>query len=194
MKQTSHKTPGLTVSAGIYFALALLMLLVPLRWVLAWSVSVAVHELFHLAAIRCFGYRILAVHIGIDGARIQTQQMSLWQEWICAMAGPLGGMLLLFLVRFFPSLALCSAFHTLYNLLPVYPQDGGRALRCASRLLLPENIAYRLCNIVEYICFAGVVFLAIYGTFVLKLGIIPILFAALFLQRSRKMKNTLQRG
>ena len=192
MKRTSHKTSCLTVSAGIYFALALLMLLVPLRWILAWSVSVAVHELFHLAAIRCFGYRILALHIGIDGARIQAQQMSLWQEWICAMAGPFGGMLLLLLAGVFPKLALCSAFHTLYNLLPVYPQDGGRAFRCGAKLVFPEKLADFICRFAEYTCLAGVGALGIYGTFILNAGAFPLIFAILFLYRSHRMKISLQ--
>ena len=193
MKQTVNRSLHISVSPGLYFFLALLILLIPFRWLLAAFVSVAVHELCHIGVIRCFGNPIYAIHLGIDGTRIQTPIMPIWQELICALAGPLGGMLLLLLARWFPMLALCSGFHTIYNLLPVYPQDGGRVLRCGARLLFPEKLVNTICAIVENICRAGITILGLYGTFTLRAGIFPLLLAILFLWRSYKMKNSLQR-
>ena len=193
MKRISPNQPCVTISPGVYFALALLILLIPLRWLIAAIVSAVVHELFHIAAIRCFGNRIRSIQIGVDGTKIHTQPMPLWEELVCALAGPLGGLALLFLARWFPVLALCSGFHTLYNLLPVYPQDGGRALRCGARLLLPERWANYVCTLAEYVCLVAIAILGFYGTFVLKVGTIPLLFAILFLWRSYKMKISLQR-
>lgn len=193
MKLTSPNRFRVILSPGLYFFAAVMILLVPLRWLLAAAVSVAVHELFHLAAIRLFGNRIYCVRVGFDGTRIHTQLMPLWQELVCALAGPLGGLLLLLLARWFPLTALCSGFHSLYNLLPVYPQDGGRALRCGAQLLLPDKWANTVCWVAEYTCLAGVGLLGIYGTFILRAGIFPLLFAILFLYRSQRMKNSLQR-
>ena len=184
--------PRIFTSPGLYFFLALLILLIPLRWLIAAIVSVAVHELFHIGAIWCFGHHIRSIHIGVDGARIQTPPMPLWQELLCALAGPIGGIFLLLFARWFPMLALCSGFHTLYNLLPVYPQDGGRVLRCGAQLLLPERWANFCCAVVETICLAGIGFLGFYGTFILNAGLFPFLFAILFLWRSYKMKISLQ--
>lgn len=184
----------ISVSPLLYFFLALLILLIPLRWLVAAVVSVAIHELFHIGAIRCFGHRIRSIQIGIDGARIQTPPMPLWQELLCALAGPMGGIALLLFARWFPIVALCSGFHTLYNLLPVYPQDGGRALRCGVQLLLPERWANLCCVFVENLCFVGVGVLGFYGTFILNAGLFPLLFAILFLWRSYKMKISLQRS
>lgn len=184
----------ISVTPGLYFFLALLILLVPLRWLLAAVVSVAVHEFCHIAMIRAFGVPIHSVQIGVSGAMIQTQGMPLWQELVCTLVGPFGGLLLLPLAGWFPATALCAGFHTLYNLLPVYPQDGGRALRCGARLLLPERWANRICQSVEFICLAGVGILGVYGTFVLKVGILPLVFSFLFLRRSLGMKISLQRG
>lgn len=193
MMRTSLKQLRISLSPGLYLFLALLALMIPLRWLFAIVVSVMVHELFHILAIRCFGNRICSIQIGVDGAKIQTAPMPLWQELICALAGPVGGILLLFLGRWFPMLALCSGFHSLYNLLPVYPQDGGRALRCGAQLLLPEKWASLSCAVVESVCLAGVGILGFYGTFILNAGSFPLLFAILFLWRSLKMKNPLQR-
>lgn len=194
MMQTYPNRFRFSLAPGSCLLLALLILLVPLRWLLAAAVSVAVHELFHIGAIRCLGNPVYSIYIGIGGARIHTQPMPDWQELICALAGPMGGILLLLLARWFPVIAICAGFHTLYNLLPVYPQDGGRALRCGARLLLPLKWANLLCNAVEYVCLAGVAILGIYGTFILKAGIFPMVFAILFLRRSYKMKNSLQCG
>jgi len=193
MKLTSPNRFRIILSPGLYLFAAVMILLVPLRWLLAAVVSVTVHELFHIAAIRCFGNRIYCVRVGIDGTRIHTQLMPLWQELVCALAGPIGGLLLLLLARWFPLIALCSGFHSLYNLLPVYPQDGGRALRCGAQLLLPDKWVNIVCRTVEYTCLLGVGLLGIYGTFILKAGIFPFLFAILFLYRSCRMKNSLQR-
>lgn len=192
MKRTSHNR--ITVTPGLYFFLALLILLVPLRWLLAAIISVAVHELCHMAAIRTFGFPIYSVQIGIGGATIQTQGMPIWKELVCSLAGPLGGLLLLLLARWLPVTALCAGFHSLYNLLPVYPYDGGRALRCGIRLLLPDKWAEWICRSVECACLTGVGILGIYGTFVLKMGILPMVIFFLFLHRSHGMKNSLQRG
>ena len=193
MKRTATNRLYISFSPGLYFLLALLILQIPLQWLFSAVVSIAVHELFHYGAIRCCGYRVQSIHLGIRGVRIVTPPMLLWQELLCTLAGPFGGMLPLFLARWFPALALCSGFHTLYNLLPVYPQDGGRALRCGARLLLKERYANLVCGIAEYVCLGGVGILGCYGTFILKAGIFPLLFAILFLWRSYKMKNSLQR-
>ena len=47
MKQTVNKTLHISVSPGLYFFFALLILLIPFRCVLAAFVSVVVHELCH---------------------------------------------------------------------------------------------------------------------------------------------------
>ena len=193
MKLISPDRNKILCSPGLYFYLALLILLIPLRWLLAAVVSVMAHEMCHIAAIRCFGIQMESVRIGIGGVQIRTQPMLLWQELICALAGPLGGLLLLPLGRWFPVTALCSGFHTMYNLLPVYPQDGGRALRCGARLLLPDKWANAICLFVEYSCLIGVGVLGVYGTFVLRVGVLPVLFSSLLLWRNRRMKISLQR-
>lgn len=48
----------------------------------------------------------------------------------CAAAGPLGSFLFARAMTFFPEASVCALVQGIYNLLPVYPLDGGRIFRC----------------------------------------------------------------
>ena len=56
--------------------------------------------------------------------------MSTTKTLICVLAGPIGSLLLLLYIRWIPRIAFCALVQTIYNLLPIYPLDGGRAIRC----------------------------------------------------------------
>ena len=114
---------------GTFILLALVLLTLPINWLLGWGIAVLVHEACHIAVIRILKGNILGVHIGIWGVRIEMDTMSAQREILCALAGPAGSLLLLCFLRVFPSMAVCAGFHALFNLLPVYPLDGGRMLR-----------------------------------------------------------------
>lgn len=172
----------------IYLYIALLLLIIPIRLVFAAAISAAVHELFHVAAIRLMKLPIYSIHIGIHGARIETQPMTDKQELLCAISGPLGGLLLLLLFRWMPVVALTGAVQSLYNLLPLYPTDGGRTLHCCAKLLLPDKFACRIVYIAEIITLSVILACGVYGSVWLRLGIIPVVFAVTLLLRSVKRK------
>ena len=68
--------------------------------------------------------------------------MSPGRELICILAGPAASLLLLCLARIFPRVAICGLIQGCYNLLPIAPLDGGRALHCLLSLL--EKRQFRL--------------------------------------------------
>ena len=178
-----HK--GIELSGGCCVLLAFMLLMVPLPWLLASFVAALVHELCHYAAIRLCGADARGLSLYSFAACLPLPAMSRGREVLCALAGPAGGFLLLLFVRWMPRVALCGAMQSCYNLLPIYPFDGGRALQSGLVLFLPPPKAMAICRVFEVCCKWGICILAIYGSFCLKVGIFPLLMAALLLIRAK---------
>lgn len=126
-------TPGFCIGA------ALMLMVVPLRWVLALATAAVFHEICHAAALKVCGIRIFGIRISMGGAEISTEPMTTGEEIICALAGPAGSLALLLLLRITPLIALFGLIQGLYNLLPVMPLDGGRVVRGILVWLCPER-------------------------------------------------------
>lgn len=109
---------------------ALLLLTLPLPWLLAAVAAAGFHEICHLGAIYALGGRVLSFRVGPTGAVMETEISGPWRECLAALAGPAGSLALVFTARRLPHIALCACIQGLFNLLPIYPLDGGRVLRC----------------------------------------------------------------
>ena len=123
------KLLSVQISAGALIFLAILLLILPLQWVVAVLLAAILHELCHAVAILLCGGCINGITISCRGAVIDTTTMSAGKEIICALAGPLGSFSLLLLAKWAPRTAICGVIHGLYNLIPLFPMDGGRILR-----------------------------------------------------------------
>lgn len=170
-------------SGGFLILLAFLLLLLPLQWLLAAILAAFVHELSHYLAIRACGGRVEGLRIFSFAAQMPLPEMSRGRELICALAGPIGGLCLLPLARWMPHTAICAAMQSVYNLLPIYPLDGGRALQCILSMLLPPPGAGKLLCIITFVCKAAICILAFYAAVCLQLGLMPVLLAILLLLR-----------
>lgn len=166
-----------------------MLLILPLNWLLAAAIAAVFHEMCHIAAILLLGGKILGIRIGAGGAEIETDGLSTGRELVCTLVGPLGGFLLLMFCRWIPRIALCGLMQSLYNLLPIYPLDGGRLIRCIVELSVPAASRDVVCRYIEKASIAGIVLSAMYATFVRHLGIMPLLIAWMLILK----KNTLQR-
>lgn len=161
------------IQTQVYFLLPILILLIPNQWVWAWILAAAIHEGYHILALSLLHVRIVKLKIGILGAKIETEPMHKNKELFVALAGPIGALLTLLLWKFLPRVGLCAIIQTAYNLLPIYPLDGGRAVRCMLSTWFKN----------EYLCFIekgiltifiiGCLFISLYW----KLGILPVVLA-----------------
>ena len=116
------------VHGGFYIRMALGLLFVPVRWLFAWLAAALIHEFGHVLAILWSGHRIEEVTFKGLGAQICTDYLGS-DEWFCALAGPIAGVILVMLYHFMPLVAVCALFQTVVNLLPFPQLDGGRVLK-----------------------------------------------------------------
>lgn len=151
---------------------SMIILLFPLSWLFAIIIAAFIHEMGHYLAVRCCGKRISAFRVGITGAILETSDLSTTQEFICTLMGPLAGFLPMLAMRWIPRIAFCAMMQSIFNLLPIYPFDGGRCLRCVARFF---SIPQRLCSFFEGIALCILIILAVYGMVTLRLGVAPLL-------------------
>lgn len=121
--------PEFEISGGAFVMAAVWLRLVPIQWIGAALLAGIVHELGHFFFLWREGKRIWKIQIGAVGARIETEELEPRTEFFAALAGPAAGMILCLCSAILPRTALCALVQSIYNLLPIYPLDGGRALR-----------------------------------------------------------------
>lgn len=123
------------VHFAVFFLGALWLLVLPPDWGMGALLAAGVHELCHLLAVLACGGQVLELSLGPGGARMETSPLPPGKEVLCALAGPVGSFSLILLAESFPQAALWGLIQGAYNLMPIYPLDGGRFCRC----LLPES-------------------------------------------------------
>ena len=171
-----------------WILLALLCLILPLDWMAAGITAAVVHEGSHILAVRLMGGDILRLRMGIGGAVMEASEMNAWKTLISILAGPAGSFFLLTLSGYFPKLALCGFVQGLYNLLPVFPLDGGRALRCGLSMIAAPDLADRICQGVQVLSVFLLITAALWASLALKMGLIPLMILGFLLSGILKGK------
>lgn len=121
------------VLGSFWIYIALMVFLLPLPWLVALIIASICHELGHIFALRLMHKSVNSVILGPSGALILTEHLTQRQEVCAAFAGPAAGILLALTFFGFPRFAICALIQSLFNLIPVYPLDGGRIVRCLIR-------------------------------------------------------------
>lgn len=170
-----------------YLALAAACLLFPIKWLAAWVVAVCVHEICHILMLKILGCTVRAVSIGPTGAVIKTAPMPAYKELLCTVAGPAGSFSLLLISRWMPLVAICGFVQGGYNLIPLHPMDGGRAVRCVIGMFFNEALTQRIISVIGWVVMVCFVVLGTYCLLFLSLGPVPLLFAVLLAIRSGKI-------
>lgn len=181
------------IRPGFFVSLAMLFVLLPVRWVLCWIVATAVHELCHWLALKVMRIRVFSLTLEPSGAVIGTDTMYPLQEIVCALSGPIGSLSTLLLSKSYPEFALFAIGHCCYNLLPIYPMDGGRALHSVITHLKGTSSAVRFTIITNRITVVILSTISLILAICYKFGLIPILLTLLLFFRMCNSNYTLKR-
>jgi Zn-dependent protease len=158
-----HSFLNIHIQFGFLVIVALSLFVIPIQWVAGWLFAAIIHELSHISAMQIMRIKIVSITLKQSGAVIKTEAMVPFQEFICALCGPLSGFVTFILMRrLFPQAALCALVQAAYNLIPIYPLDGGRALRCAFASILEIEHAKLLSNCISVACIVLVAVITVY--------------------------------
>ena len=168
----------------MFFLWALLLLTIPLPWLAGAGFSALFHEFFHLVSILLTKGQIHGFRFHMGGILLDTELPGSREELICALAGPGGSILLSCLYPWVPRLAVCALVQGMFNLIPVYPLDGGRAARILLIFLFPQK-GERIHKNLEILLLSGLLIVSLIGFLFFSWGLIP-LFVSLVLSGKRK--------
>ncbi len=164
------------IRPNTYIYVVLLLFFIPIKWLFAWIFAAGFHEVCHWLAVKLCGGVVYSITIGLGGAKMECSPMSSKKSLFAVLCGPVGGILIVLFARWIPRTALCSWLLTMYNLLPLLHLDGGKAIEIlfGSKAVLIEKLFLILLSI-------G----ALYLSFVLRFGLLPLGFMAILWLKKR---------
>ena len=195
IRSTIFPERGLHISAGFWLPLAAAIMIAPPSLTAAVLLAAALHESGHLAALRAFRVPVEGLRLGAFGAVLYApgaRRLSYGRELFVTLAGPGANLL------FAPPLAALSAYLGwewgflfaganvllgVYNLLPIPPLDGGRALYLAAAYCFGPAAGEAAEAAVGFGCAAALAVLgayltAVYGGALFLLAALGLLFGA----------------
>ena len=179
MHSLGHRIP-IEISAGALILAAVLLLMLPIQWLVAALIAAITHELCHALMTIILGGKIESITIGGRGAVMKATALSSTKEMVACFAGPVGSLSLLLLARWMPRTAICGLIHGIYNLLPLFPLDGGRILRSLLYCVLTPPRANRVFAITQRFFIVGlsVLLCVIVGkmSFIMLIAVIAIIW------------------
>ena len=141
--------------------------------------AMAVHELAHIVMMLTCGGQVRRLTLRFADLQIAASGLGYRQELLAALAGPLVNLICgaVFCMQR-PSFAAYSLILGIYNLLPVWPLDGGRMLRCALLARLPLAQAEHVSEFISLVSCVVLLLIGVFLTFIRKAGLWPLGTAA----------------
>lgn len=177
------------------FLIALVFLLVnQIDMYILFMLFAIIHECFHLLAGIILGYKVKSMQIMPFGlsicfkekeeeynTKIRKSNINNLKKIIILMAGPFSNIVIAFI---FLSLNIIEPVYiniliAIFNLLPIFPLDGGQILNRVLRIIYGNFEAYRISNYINNIIMCIITALASIG--ILYFKNIAILFIVIFM-------------
>lgn len=164
----------------------LLFLFLPVTWVVCVFISILIHEMSHAYVADRLGWTVSGIHIDLfSGSAAVDTNIHERDAIKVVAAGPISNLLLailsfgfgiIFPTEFFISMIVINILLFLFNILPIFPMDGGRILRDSLYLKLKDRRkSVRISSVVSLITTSLVMIYAIS-----TLSFILIIFCLLF--------------
>lgn len=148
---------------------------------------VFMHECGHFLAAKWFNWRINAVILWAFGGVMATDEdesRPLKEEVIVTLSGPLQHVIIFGAVQLFhwfgimsdylyETAILLNSVIFLFNLLPIYPLDGGKLLKVSLSGFLPFRKSYQFSLLFSMLVCLGII--------ILQLTVLPFTFTAFFI-------------
>ncbi len=163
--------------------LCLCFLLIPIKWIAAWLIAAAVHECAHLLCVKLLGGRVEKISVWGSGAQIRAQVCGKGRSFLCVLAGPLSGLLLLIFAECFPRVAVCGLIQSIFNMLPIYPLDGQKLLLGVLTNIFGRLRGAYISNLISRVVLLLIFIAALYCAVVLRVGFLPVGAAGILLIR-----------
>lgn len=189
---------GAPVELSIWFFLIFFM--APISWSIAIFFSVLLHELAHSWIAHKRGWRVYGIKVDLftGSANIDVNNMPETDSIPIVAAGPLSNLLLMILcfpiyiimvdvnnpivTKFITDLFSVNLILFVFNILPIYPMDGGRLFKDFLHLKMKNRLlAKKIAGWVSLVFSIGFLFFSIFIS-----SIIMGVFAALFIYFSLK--------
>ena len=175
------------LQTGAYLAVAVAVLVLPLWFFVSLVIAAAIHEICHYLVLKLAGIGVYRVIIGPFGASMETESMRSGKELLCALAGPMGSLMLVPFYRWIPGIALCGLIQGTFNLLPIHPMDGGRVLKCTLEILkIPHRD--KVLQVTEWVTVCGILALGFWLNWKWNLGWGGVLVGVILLLRLIRRK------
>lgn len=131
--------------------------------ILACVLAIALHELCHVLVARLLGYALISIRpspVGVR-ARLKCGAKSFKKQVAVFIAGPLGNLFLAFIFSFgkgfFTSLSEANLAMGIFNLLPMYPLDGGQIFIIIFYKLMGSSFTFKLIKKLMIIVKSGII-------------------------------------
>jgi stage IV sporulation protein FB len=190
------------VTPGFFLLAAIAFYLDEGVGVLGWCVlACGLHELGHYLVGRAFGGRLRWLELSAVGAQLSLDYpgpLSYGRQVAVALAGPVTNLLVGWLAARAGAFLLAGVSFGLggFNLLPILPLDGGKALWCGMTCLFGTEWGERVLAVTDGILVgllvgAGAVAAVRYANFTLLIVAIWLFWMTLWGNRKKQQKNSL---
>lgn len=158
MRKVFVHVPEIKIGAGFILLIAFVLFFDSENMFLLAATSALIHEAAHLAAIYICSGRAERIELTLYGAYIELSEYPMIpykKEFLIAAAGPAASAAVAYgfsvMGECFDNnmlfiLAGINLMLAVFNLIPAYPLDGGRMLRCFLLTVSDENVANTVCN------------------------------------------------